>query len=356
MAFASTLSGLSLVATDTALYLYVLNGENQQTMTGTLDTKEKGSWGRVEQMLERLGHDGSIYLSADTYMFLVLKHKLLTEQQVAGVFPWPARDKAEFIPTNDPATDLIARRSSFYYYYLNFHTMKDWMGKATTFPHRAANTMSYRAYAPYQMIKVEDRGRIAPVDSTRSILQFDWSAAEWSLILQHTGYELPEGDAYGALSQAAERDTVKNIVLPYIYGSSQSSLCQRHDAQVVQAVIRQMEITYPRTLEWATRIKTETGATTFQGFRFELGEGADSYKRPNHWAQTALQLCKWDLLSRLAAVGAHTIACGDLHDQLFFDVGKDDASLAQSAIAEIRAPCFGRYKLTPKFKVGPSWQ
>lgn len=357
MAFASTFSGLSLLPTDRTLHVYMVNYQNHATSFGSFDTKktEVMSTKLITEVTTSMASGGPIYLTADTYQMLCLHHKLVPEEIITGVFPWPAEEGVAFIPTNDKSTDTICRRAAYYYLALNRHQIRNPDGKVITYGHRAANTLTYRSSAYYHNMKREDRAKHAPVDPANSIFQFDWSAAEWVLILEHLGCPVPEGDAYGMLSQVAPRETVKNIVLPHIYGSTKESLYARHgDQQVVDTVIREIAKHYPQVLAWSEDLNNRVRYVDFEGFKYDLGE--TPYKRPNHWAQTALQLCKWELMSRLAAVGAHSMACGDLHDQLIFDVGPQDGAAAQAAIQEIKKPAFGKYRLVPKFKFGRTWQ
>ncbi len=296
---------------------------------------------------------GAIYMSVDTYLTLVCKLRLVPDEDVTGVFPWPAEEACKFRPQVTPYSHAIAKNSAIYYWQLHNHHLKDWNGVERTFIHRAANTVSYRAAAEYQTVKRELRGLIAPVNPERVIIQFDWSAAEWNLILQHLGYEPPE-DAYGAfVNGGANRDTTKLIVLKHVYGAMRETLYAAAQAEgqtsaEVDHVLSLIRSEYPLVYEWCASMKANRYAD-FNGFQIDLGE--EVYKRPNRFAQTGLQLCKWELLSRLTVAGCAKLGCGDIHDQLVFDVDPiNDRDCLVETINQIRKKCFDRYNLRPKFK------
>jgi hypothetical protein len=317
---------------------------------GTHNGNRAMSRGDVEKMVEALLALGPIYATVDTYLALVFQTGLLRPDQIAGVFPWATETPCKVAPIVTPYTDAVCRNVALYYWQLHHHPMRDWEGRVRTFPYRASNTLSYRAKAPYHNIKVELREKIQPAAAGRLTLQFDWSAAEFNLILQHLGYQPPE-DAYGDFVAAGlERDLTKKIILAYIYGAMTETLYHNAngDALAVNRILGKLNEFYPLVGQWREQC-INCRLAEFNGFRYDLGDV--EYKRPNHWAQTALQLCKWELLSRLTCAGVHTLGAGDLHDQLFFDVDPvNEREQVAEVIKQVRAPAFGRYNLRPQFK------
>lgn len=335
------------------------------------------SYGLLLQTVEKLKAIGPIYMPVDTFMFLVLDRKVIDPSDVAGVFAWPGNQAVLHQPIIDPKSDEICRRVAYYYWHMHYHPVTDWEGNTRTFEHRAANTLSYRAYAPYQTVKREIRGRIAPAHpDSAAILQFDWAAAEWLLILQNLGYEPPQGDPYAQDIFGVSREEAKKIVLPRVYGASVEGIAGRHEGveeDKVRKVIEALESNYPKVCEWVDTLTNNPNHryADFHGFNLDLG--GDPRKRPNRWAQTSLQICKWDLISRLTGiegmhrtqtskVGRMTVerpwspASGDIHDRLVFDIYRGEENIAQQIINEIKAPCFGGIRLTPKITTGRTWE
>ncbi len=304
----------------------------------------------VEKMAKTFLEMGPLYLAIDTYLALVFQTGILKPEQVAGVFPWAAETPCKVAPHVTPYTDAVCRNVALYYWHLHHHSMRDWHGVVRCFPYRASNTLTYRAKAPYHNVERSLRAKIQPVNDGRVTLQFDWSAAEFNLILQHLGYQPPE-DAYGEfVAGGLDRDLTKVTILAYIYGAKDDTLYARAggDALSVNRILARLDEVYPKVNEWREQCINGRLAE-FNGFRYDLGDV--EYKRPNHWAQTALQLCKWELLSRLTCAGVHTYASGDLHDQLFFDVDPvNEREACAEIIKQVRAPSFGRYNLRPQFK------
>ena len=305
---------------------------------------------QIKKLIGDLKGYGPLYLTVDTYLAMVFQMKVLAQDQVAGVFPWPADTPCKVIPKITPTTDAISRNTAFFYWNLRQHRLHDWEGRDRAFIYKASNTVSFRAYAPYQNLDKNLRATIRPVNPTNVTLQFDWSAAEWNLILQHLGYDPPE-DAYSTFLEAGlDRDLTKKTVLAYIYGAMRETLyTNAHgDTTSIDAILARLDLTYPKVNQWREQC-INCRLAEFNGFHYDLGDAP--HARPNHFAQTALQLCKWELLSRLTCAGVANLGCGDLHDQLFFDVeplSQKDA--VATVIAEVRKPLFGRYNLRPKFK------
>jgi len=377
MAFTSTLSGLSLVGTDRTLT--VSCGEQNARQTHQYNLVDRNAqnfmgYGHLERLLAKLGELGPIYMTVDTFMFLVLDRRVIPNECVSGVFPWKADEAAMHPPAHTTQADTTCRRVAWYYWHMHYHHVTDWQGSVTTFAHRASNTISHRAYAPYQVVTRERRAQIAPErPSDAAVLQFDWTGAEWLLILQKCGYDIPADDPYAVFG--VDREAAKKVVLPRIYGATVDGLVNRNkdllDYEIVEQVLRGIEDQYPDVLEWVSNLDNPNNRfTEFHGF--ELGLGEDRAKRANRWAQTSLQLCKWDLIGRLTDIpgmsrtrkvkkGRVEIeqpwspAAGDLHDQLFFDVYQGEEALAQNIINEIQAPCFDEVRLTPKFTTGRTW-
>lgn len=305
---------------------------------------------KIDEMVKAMLAMGPIYCTVDTYLALVFQTGILTPDQVTGVFPWAASEPCKITPHNNPYTNAVCRNVALYYWHLHYHPMKDWHGVVRTFAYTASNTLTFRAKAPYHNVEKSMRARIQPVDPSRCTLQFDWSAAEFNLILQHLGYNPPE-DAYGEFTAAGlERDPTKKTILAHIYGAMQETLVERAsgDEASVNRILARLDEVYPKVNEWREQCIGGRLAE-FNGFKYDLGDVP--YKRPNHWAQTALQLCKWELLSRLSCAGLQTLGCGDLHDQLMFDVDpvKETAQTAE-IIKQVKAPSFGKYNLRPQFK------
>jgi hypothetical protein len=342
------------------LCVAAFDGSESRFFTKDLSTQNgtpRFSLGETEDLLRGLVSFGAIYLTVDTYTTLVLQTKVLGEDLVAGVFPWPAEQPCKDLPKIDQQVTEISRSAARYYWRLQNHPVINHDGQVRTFQYRAANTVSYRAYAPYHNLDKSLRLKMRPVNPQAKVLQFDWKAAEWSLILQYLGYTHGD-DAYEAfLSQGIERDFTKLTVLAYIYGATSERLgtmateAGRTYADV-ERVISVLDATYPKTLEWRRHCRHNREAE-FCGFHYDLGEA--THARPNHFAQTALQLCKWELLHRIELAGLAGLGCGDLHDQLLFDVEPDQQVLAGRLIEVIRQPCFGRYHLRPEFRLMNSW-
>jgi hypothetical protein len=302
--------------------------------------------------------NAEIYTTLDTYLTLVYAWKVLKPEEVHRVFPHPAEEHCQHVPEVSKEQDNRLRRVAHYYWHLSKKETIDWDGKTTTFAHRASNTLSYRSFAVYQTIQRESRYRIKPVHPEHKVLQFDWSAAEWSLILQTCGYEVPD-DAYEMFTRAGlNRDPTKKIILSWVYGSSHDSLVRSMQEMgetegTVIRVLSQVEETYPKVLGWKATCQSSE-SMDFMGWKINLGEQA--YKRPNHFAQTALQLCKWDLLDRLLSVDGHVLACGDIHDQLLFDFHpQQHRESIVAVIDQIQKPMMG-IKLKANLKVGGDWK
>ena len=348
--------GLSVKETVGATTLCIFlegEAEGRNFFTANLGAKNgKRATSRVviEKTLETLLAIGPIYATVDTYLALVFQTGLLRADQIAGVFPWATEEPCKWMPGITAYTDAICRNVALYYWHLHHHVMKDWDGVVRTFPYRASNTLSFRAKAPYHNIERSLRAKISPVKEGRMTLQFDWSAAEFNLILQHLGYHPPE-DAYEEFTKVGlERDPTKKTVLAYIYGARDETLYANAggDAASVNRILSRLDEVYPLVNEWRDQCKSNRLAE-FNGFRYDLGDV--EYKRPNHWAQTALQLCKWELLARLTVSGVHPYGSGDLHDQLYFDVDPiAEREVCVEIIKQIRAPAFGKYDLRPQFK------
>ena len=357
------LDRLGLVAGDvdtdsTCLHIF-LDGEAEGRNFFTADLgKKNGNWSmnleQIEKLFETLQATGPIYTSVDTYLYLIQKQHIAPDK-IAGVFPWPAEQPCKVLPRITPSTDAICRNVALYFWNLHHHEMIDWCGVRRTFPHRASNTLTFRARAPYHNVERSMRATIKPVPEGNATLQFDWSAAEFNLILQHLGYQ-PGEDAYGEfVSQGMDRNQTKTTVLAHIYGALDKTLYERAGGEVdaVDKIMSHLETAYPKVGEWREKCINNRIAE-FNGFQYDLGD--IPYKRPNHWAQTALQLCKWELMSRLTCAGIYQLGCGDLHDQLYFDVDPSKPEPVAELISQIRAPIFGRYNLRPQFKpIARAW-
>ena len=228
----------------------------------------------------------------------------------------------------------------------------DWQGMPRQFVYKANNTVSLRSYAAYQVQTVQNRSQMRPFDKDAAVLQFDWKAAEWRLCASNLGYELPE-DAYEPFVDLGERSQVKDIVLRYIYGSKLRTLYKEYTEQLVDPVVHRLGALYPKVVEWSEWIQ-EVPSVDFCGFHIDLGD--EPRKRGNRFCQTALQLCKHDLIYRLEKVGAGEIASGDLHDQLFFHVRPHQRGIAQATIAEIRKPCFQKILLPADINFSQCWR
>jgi hypothetical protein len=309
--------------------------------------------------LQQARRAGRIVMTVDTFLMLTLELQVISDSDVTTVFPWPADEPCAVVPTHNPHTDMICRNVARYYHAMFHHPVIDHIGNLNRFFYKACNTISYRAFAPYQNIKREERQKIKPVGKDDVVIQFDWSAAEFNLILQDNGYTPPE-DAYGDFIAAGlDRDLTKKIVLAYIYGAKDSTLYDHAggNALAVDQILKHLNAIYPMVSQWRDQC-TNFRWATFNGFDYDLGDVP--YRRPNHWAQTALQLCKWDLMSRIVQMGVHRYAAGDLHDQLMFHASRSDpASRANmhAVMTEILRPCFGRYNLRPKVNPnGAHWQ
>ena len=316
---------------------------------GTHNGVRAMSRAKMETLVQTLIGMGPLFLTVDTYLALVFQTGYLKPDQVAGVFPWAAEEPCKFTPRINPYTDAICRNVALYYWHLHHHSMKDWHGVVRCFPYRASNTLTYRAKAPYHNVERSLRAKIQPAAEGRMTLQFDWSAAEFNLILQHLDYTPPE-DAYGDFVAAGlDRDITKVIILAYIYGAMLETLYEKAgNPALVDVILAKLNELYPKVNEWREQCVGGRLAE-FNGFHYDLGDVP--YKRPNHWAQTALQLCKWELLSRLACAGVHTLGAGDLHDQLMFDVDPvNERDATAEVIKQVKALSFGRYNLRPKFK------
>lgn len=320
-------------------------------------TEDFGNRGRTKgDLLELLSKfkkvNASIYTTIDTYTTLV--HQWGLEDNFI-VFPYQAEEHCKKLPETSESISKLCKSVSNYYWNISQKYVNAWDGQRK-FAHRASNTSSYRCYAAYQVVEKALRYQIRPVDQNRKVLQFDWSAAEWSLILQINGYESPD-DAYAIFVENGFRDETKTIILAWVYGSQVSSLENRFkeagfDPKMVGNIIGKVEKMYPRVCGWR-EVCMSNSEMDFNGWRIQLGN--EPYKRPNYYAQTALQICKWDLISRFEKLGVGFLGCGDLHDQLFFDFDPISEKTHASAImAEVRKPIMG-IKLKANFKVGENW-
>ncbi len=347
-----TVRETAAVATTLAVFL---DGEglSRDFFTANLGKSRDGkslNIAQVQEMVASMIAMGPIYMAIDTYLALVFQLGLFRPEQVAGVFPWAAEQPCKVQPKINPTTDAISRNTALYFWNMHSRPMMDWEGKIRTFSYRASNTLSYRAKAPYHNVERSLRAKIRPPHPDRFTLQFDWSAAEFNLILQHLGYQPPE-DAYGMfVADGLDRDLTKKTILAYIYGAQHSTLYANAggDARNVDRILARLQEIYPLVNDWREQC-TGSRLAEFNGFHYDLGDV--EYKRPNHWAQTALQLCKWELMSRLACAGVHQFASGDLHDQLYFDVEPlREKDAVVEIVRQVRLPSFGRYNLRPQFK------
>jgi hypothetical protein len=346
----SICSGLSLVPGGRTLHVAVDEGAGFRTLT----RETAGlTFADFERLFLRLVDIGSIYLTVDSYAFLVFGQPIINPTQVTGVFPFPAEHLADRLPPITPQVDAICRSVAWYYSHLHRTKVRDWDGAVKTFHYRAANTISFRSYAQYQNVPRERRGQMRPPEAGTKVLQFDWTAAEWVLILQHVGYN-PPADAYEAFTAGGvERDVAKVVVLARIYQSTMDSLYKGRDVGQVDRIVGILRERYPRALAWAEEMRG-TPSVNFEGFEIDLG--AEEYKRPNRWAQTALQLCKWELIYRLVQAKLAHLAAGDMHDSLVFHLPPTTTSeAARQLVTEIRKPCFNRYDLRPKIGLTDTW-
>lgn len=335
------------------------------------------SVGLLNETVGKLKALGPMYMTVDTFMYLVLDRQLIRNEDVAGVFPWAANKTAIYPPTMTVEADIICRRVAWYYWHMHYHKVTDWTGEQRDFDHKAANTVSFRAYAPYQTVKKETRALIKPqFPDMGEVLQFDWSGAEWLLILQNVGYLPPDGDPYHQDLFGTDRETAKKIILPRIYGAEIPGIVANSHGAVtedqVRIVLAHLERQYPKAVEWASRLSTDPNCrySDFNGFHLDLGD--ETRKRANRWAQTSLQLCKWDLVRRLTEVpgmcrtqnikqGRVTVerpwscATGDIHDQLLWDIYRGEEGIAHQIIDEIRKPAFGSVQLTPRISIAQTW-
>lgn len=308
------------------------------------------------EILKKVAQSSAIYMTIDTYLYLILAKQLGNGAGITSVFPWPADQPCPDAPPQQSyAAEIICRNVATYYHQLARNEVC-YKNRKKYFVHKASNTLTYRAYAPYQMIPKEERRTICPAKPGWKVLQFDWTAAEWVLILQFLGYEPPE-DAYQVFTEdGLERESTKLVILARIYRAQMETLCKERDPILVQGICSLMDRTYPKAMQMSD-ILTQTPYVDFEGFRIELGD--IPYKRPNHFAQTALQLCKWDLMNRLCKAGVSHLGAGDLHDQLYFHFNPADPQSVQAittVVEEIKKPCFSRYNLRPKISINDFWQ
>ena len=334
-------------------------GERSHFITDNYSKNQDGSPIKTKaDILELMGtikqSGAQIYVSVDTYLTLVYAWQVLKPEDVYRVFPFAADSHCQHIPEVTYEQNILLRRVAHYYWHLSQKPLVRWDGIQTTFAHRAAHTVSYRSNAHYHTVKREIRGKIRPIDPTRKVLHFDWSAAEWSLILQICGYEVPD-DAYEMFTKSGlDRDLTKKTILAWVYGAAAETLAAgAGSAEMAYAIIAMVKKVYPKVAEWVALCR-QNRHLEFMGWKLDLGEA--QHARPNHYAQTALQLCKWDLIDRLLNVDGHLLACGDLHDQLFFDFNPiSDRDRMANVIAEINKPAFGCYRLTANIRIGDNW-
>lgn len=358
--------GLPMLAMDTPSKFRTLGWHldaNGKTAFGVEDFSKRDGLpvrtkGDLQNLMARFKAVGAvIYATVDTYMTMVYQWRICRPEDIHRVFPWPADQHAAHVPVVTDEVDRTCRAVAEYYWNLSQKQVECWDGPRR-FVHRACNTLSYRAYAAYQVVERAMRYQIRPAVEGRQVLQFDWSAAEWSLILQANGYESPD-DAYANFTAIGlDRDLTKVIVLAWIYGAMLQTLEAKvtetgQDPALVGVITGRIQEVYPRVIGWRETCLANDSAS-FHGWNIALGD--KPHQRPNHYAQTALQVCKWDLITRLHKLGAAPLACGDLHDQLFFDFDPvTERAMAGAIIEEIRKPTIGGIKLKPNFKVGPTW-
>src|SRR5208283_2077959 len=342
----------SVGSKERTLCIFVEHLGNNSFFTANLSRngdKPPLSFNEIQQLWQQLKTIGPIYLTIDTYLALVLQTKVLPAELISGVFPWQAGEPCKYVPYISSYGDIITRNTAIYYWQLKNHPVQDWEGRIRTFNYKAANTISFRSYAFYHNLERGLRAKIQPAYPGHYTLQFDWSAAEWNLILQYLGYSPPE-DAYSTFLEAGlDRELTKKTVLAYIYGAMVETLYKNANGDIlsVDKVLKRLDEIYPKVNEWRDQcIANRIGE--FNGFRYDLGDV--EYVRPNHFAQTALQLCKWELMSRLTYAGVSNLGCGDLHDQLYFDVDPKNPEPIIEVIKQIKQPLFGKYNLRPKFK------
>jgi len=366
MALTMVLSGLSVLTTDLHL---ATTQDDGKIKIGAADVSKsfEGPYGPVpfsvgwhQDLVRRAKKKGfRVASTIDTYLALVMPNAkgavTLKEEDIDFVFPWPAETPCHVAPDNADRTDKISRWVAWYYNRLGFQFVQDWQGTVKQFDYKANNTVSLRSHAAYQVVKKQNRALMRPADPDAAVLSFDWKAAEWRLCAMMQGYNLDE-DAYGPFLDLGERKAVKDIVLRYIYGSSIRALHRAHGQTVTDHTVRRLHDLYPRVIIWRDYVRTQE-SVMFQGFQIPLHD-VPPEKRANRVCQTALQLCKHDLVSRLAYLMAQTgkvIAAGDLHDALYFHVRPDQEDVAQNAIDEIKKPCFGSVNLVPDFTFGRTW-
>lgn len=302
--------------------------------------------------IEKLKSTGyCVAATLDTYLYLILKSDYLSEEHIDFVFPWPADAPCQVVPLNARYTDWVSRFVARYYIQMSRQWVMDWRNTPRQFVYKVNNTISLRSYAAYQNQSKQNRSQMRPLDKDAAVLQFDWKAAEWRLCATNVGYELPQ-DAYEPFLDLGERDKVKDIVLRCIYGSTRKALYRDHGQVLVDAVVERLIDLYPEVASWSQEIK-KAETVDFCGFQIDLG--SEPRKRANRFCQTALQLCKHDLICRLDRVGAGEIASGDLHDSLYFHVKPCQIDIAQAAIKEIRKPCFQRIYLPAEITQDYCW-
>ena len=303
--------------------------------------------------LEKLKAKGyCVCATLDTYLYLVRRSQYFSDAHIDFVFPWPADMPCLVVPPNARYTDWVSRYVACYYAQMAEQWVMDWQSVPRQFVYKANNTISLRSYAAYQNQTKQNRGLMRPLETDAAVLQFDWRAAEWRLCAANAGYsELPQ-DAYEPFLDLGERGPIKDTVLRYIYGSALRTLYKEHTQPLVDAVVQRLHDLYPKVITWSRAIR-EVPSVDFCGFQIDLGE--EKRKRANRFCQTALQLCKHDLIFRLSQVGAGEIASGDLHDSLYFHVKPCQIDIAHAAIQEIRKPCFQKISLPAEITHDHCW-
>jgi hypothetical protein len=313
----------------------------------------------VTALLTDCADKGALWTSVDAYRALVLEQGVVPPELVDRVLPIPMRMKEQLFPIVPYLTDhaaAICRSVPLFFDAMSHMPVVDDQGHQHVFRTTIANTLSLRSRAEYQYNLVKAiRAQYRPADPSAKVLAFDWKAAEFALLVQIAGDALPVGDAYAPMAGSdIPRGDAKSIVIKRIYGCGDKKLHELHGQDMVTKVDQRLAANFPNTAFLLNWLKGQE-IVQFEGFAIHLGN--EPYVRPNHYVQTALQLCKWELIHRLVLADCYHLAAGDMHDSLIFHVRPDQVDVAARIIAEVRKPCFGRYHLKAEFgKLEDDWR
>lgn len=363
-ALTTVISGLSLIGRDLHVSVYYDDGTCKTVTRSTKGKKPNGeplfSIRSLNDLLTGLKQKTRMVFTIDAYLFLVLEKGLWKDEDVDLVIPWPADNPCERYPENEPWTDLICRWAARYYQVMSRKPVRQWNGQVVTYPYKACNTVSFRAYAAYQNTSRENRAKMGPADQSDTVLQFDWKAAEWRLMAAVCGYtDLPQDAYQDFVSESVSRDVVKFVVLKYVYGSHIHNLYSEYSQEAIDSTVYTLHQRFPNVMLWRDSIAHKLREKFF-GFEIELSD-VEGWKRPNRYIQTALQLVKLELISRLAHaadIDANQFAAGDMHDALVFHLTEQQVNegLGQTIVREISQPAFRAIPMECDFSVGSFWR